>query len=330
MNQGPQTRIEGRISVALCTFNGEQHLAEQLHSIASQTRSIDELVICDDGSSDASIDIIKAFASEASFPVRMHINSDNLGSSRNFEQAIQRCTGDFIALCDQDDVWLPRKIEVLSGVLENDPNLGGVFSDGELIDDESRELSGTLWNGFEFGAAQQKKFVQRGATAVLISGDLVTGATLMVRANLRPTFLPFPRNWIHDGWIAWMLASYAKLGFSSQRLIRYRVHSKQQVGVGAISLAQRIQGMRSTTAQDYLKRAEELEVLREHILSNRIAPCDPELPTEIQGGIAHCRRRAAMPTSFISRVATVLGHFEDYRKYSRTCRSMCKDVLVPV
>src|SRR5215208_90703 len=113
--------------VAMCTYNGAQFVAEQLDSIAAQTRRPDELVVCDDGSDDATPEIIREFAHRASFPLRFYVNETNLGSTRNFERAISLCEGDFIALADQDDVWLPEKLERLERALA-DENIALAFT----------------------------------------------------------------------------------------------------------------------------------------------------------------------------------------------------------
>src|SRR5262245_48111587 len=116
-------------SVAMCTYNGSRYLSAQLDSIGTQTRPPDELMICDDGSVDDTVQLIEKFADSAPFVVRLEVNSANLGSTKNFEKAIQRCKGDLIALADQDDVWLPRKLELLEAEFQRSPNVGLVFSD---------------------------------------------------------------------------------------------------------------------------------------------------------------------------------------------------------
>jgi glycosyltransferase involved in cell wall biosynthesis len=99
-----------KISVALCTYNGANFLREQLSSIVAQTRHPDELVVCDDGSADATVAIITEFASKAQFPVHFHSNVHNLGVAANFSKAVGLCSGDLVAFSDQDDVWLPHKL----------------------------------------------------------------------------------------------------------------------------------------------------------------------------------------------------------------------------
>lgn len=99
-----------RISVALCTYNGAKFIMEQLVSIAAQTQLPAEMVICDDGSVDATVAKIKYFASNAPFPVHLHVNPINLGIRGNFSKVVELCGGDLIAFSDQDDVWLPHKL----------------------------------------------------------------------------------------------------------------------------------------------------------------------------------------------------------------------------
>src|SRR5690606_8953402 len=81
------------ISVAMCTYNGEKYLAEQLESILRQDHPVDELVVCDDGSSDRTIAILNEFAQKAPFVVGIHVNEKNLGSTKNFEKALTLCQG---------------------------------------------------------------------------------------------------------------------------------------------------------------------------------------------------------------------------------------------
>ena len=106
------------ISVALCTYNGAKYLGEQLESILNQTRSVNEIVICDDRSTDATADIVKAFQDKAPFPIYFYRNDSQLGSTKNFEKCLQLCQGDIIFLCDQDDSWMPEKVEKLVDYLE--------------------------------------------------------------------------------------------------------------------------------------------------------------------------------------------------------------------
>lgn len=101
-----------KISVAMATYNGERFVRDQLESLAAQTRLPDELVVSDDCSTDNTIAVIEDFARTAPFTVRIHRNPRNLGFSDNFLHAASLCSGDWIAFCDQDDIWLPEKLAV--------------------------------------------------------------------------------------------------------------------------------------------------------------------------------------------------------------------------
>ncbi len=103
-----------KLSIAMCTYNGAAYLSEQFESLATQTRVPDELVVCDDSSTDKHTrEMVEAFARRAPFAVRLFVNKQNLGSKRSFELAIRRCRGEIIFLCDQDDVWREDKLAVI-------------------------------------------------------------------------------------------------------------------------------------------------------------------------------------------------------------------------
>ena len=172
-----------RISVALCTYNGEAYLGEQLASIAAQDLPPGELVVCDDASTDRSAEIVARFAAGAPFPVRFQVNARNLGSRANFEQAIRLCRGRLIALADQDDVWLPPKLRRLSEALEAAPGAGFAFCDAHLVDCRRRGLGCRLWQSVRFHRGEQRRWSGGGAVEVLLRHNVVTGATLVFRAE---------------------------------------------------------------------------------------------------------------------------------------------------
>ena len=101
-----------KISIAMCTYNGAEFLSAQLQSILTQSRPPDEIIICDDRSTDDTQSLLRKFAAESAIPINVHINDQNLGSVKNFERAICLCTGDVIALSDQDDVWRNDKLQL--------------------------------------------------------------------------------------------------------------------------------------------------------------------------------------------------------------------------
>src|SRR5437763_17010761 len=134
-----------KFSVAMCTHNGAPFVEEQLKSISSQSRLPDEVIVCDDCSHDETARIVERFSEVAPFPLRLIVNSTNFGVVKNFEQAISLCTGDIIALCDQDDVWQPTKLARIETAFDESPAAGLVFMDAELIDEQLRPTGRSLW-----------------------------------------------------------------------------------------------------------------------------------------------------------------------------------------
>src|SRR5688500_1720476 len=142
------TRTDMRSSIALASYNGERYIGGQLDSIARQTRVPGELVIFDDASTDATPRIVQDFARRAHFPVRLYQNPDRLGSTRNFENAIRACNGDVIFLCDQDDVWYPEKIACIEERFINKHEVGAVFTDEDVVDENLCPYGGRLCKSF--------------------------------------------------------------------------------------------------------------------------------------------------------------------------------------
>src|SRR5262245_1278028 len=162
-------------SVALCTYNGARFLPEQLESIGSQSRQPDELIICDDGSTDNTVAIVKSFAREAPFPVRLEVNPTNLGSTKNFELAISRCGGDVIALSDQDDIWQADKLVQMERVLRQTPSAGAIFSDADVVDEQLAPLGYKLWDRYGFTKTRRRHLIAGHAFRVLLDQNAVTG-----------------------------------------------------------------------------------------------------------------------------------------------------------
>src|SRR6202789_3618532 len=187
---------QNRISVALCTYNGERFLPQQLASIAKQTRPPDELVVCDDRSTDRTVALLQEFAASSPYPVRIFENEHNLGYAANFERAIRLCEGNLIALSDQDDIWYPIRLERSEQEFAAHPEAGLVFSDGDIINDHDQLAGMRLWPHFGF-VGEAKERLLAGDRTVLVKNRFVTGATVMFRSRLREGSLPIGPGWIH-------------------------------------------------------------------------------------------------------------------------------------
>src|SRR5215207_9258885 len=224
-----------QISVAMCTYNGAEFLPAQLQSILTQSRPPDEISICDDVSTDNTAAFLEKFKKQSPIPINLHINDHNLGSVKNFERAISLCTGDVIALSDQDDVWRSDKLQLIEDAFDKSPSAGLVFSNSEIVDETLKPLNRRMWDEVGFDA-HKRKLVRTGrALEVLIPGWTVTGATMAFRSRFVKLSLPIPDGiaMIHDGWIALTIAAVADVVALDEPLIKYRQHAQQQIGAPA-------------------------------------------------------------------------------------------------
>ena len=228
MSSSVTSNGKARISVAMGTYNGGRYLPDQLASIAAQTRLPDEMVVCDDGSTDATIVLLQEFARTARFPVKVIQNERNLGSTRNFVKICELCEGDLIALSDQDDIWHRDRLERSEQMFDAHPEVGLVFSDADLIDEAGSPLHGSLWHFCGFTAATEQSLLA-GDYTLPVRMRFVTGATVMFRTWLRTCF-PVEPGWIHDEWLAAAAPLFADLLPIREPLIQYRQHASQQVG----------------------------------------------------------------------------------------------------
>jgi glycosyltransferase involved in cell wall biosynthesis len=332
----------GSVSVALCTYNGAQYLKEQLDSIASQTVPPIELVVCDDRSTDDTVEILKGFASRAPFPVRLFLNERNLGSTKNFERAIGLCEGDLIALSDQDDAWHPEKLERVGEVFAMSPGVGAVFTDAEMVDDSLRPLGHRLWDAAAFGWAQQRLVTRRRAVEVLLKYNVVTGATMAFRSRFRDVVLPIPSTWVHDAWIALLIAAVADLAIIRDPLIRYRQHAGQQIGaikkrerswftLLRTSLEDVLSDPQAYVARwdlEFLAYADQYQMAYERLSGMLPTPSHPAL-ARCLAKAAHFRARSEMSQRRWMRFPMVVKELFGlrYHRYSSGNKSLAKDLI---
>jgi glycosyltransferase involved in cell wall biosynthesis len=316
-----------RISVALCVYNGEKFLAEQLESIGRQERLPDELVICDDGSTDKSAALIEQFASRMNFPVRLHRNAANLGVTRNFEQAIGFCDGEVIVTADQDDVWFLGKLARIEVEFNRSPGVGLLFSDADLIDEHGRSLGSRLWPSVRFDEVRRRELHKGDGFGVLLRRPIITGATMAFRSSLRGLVLPISPSWLHDEWIGLMIAAVGRVLAISEPLMQYRRHSNNQVGVIGLNVAERAKASMARPRNDFLTRAEDFQELRS-CLADRL-PDRPDLLTRIDQKIAHYRVRGSLPSARLQRLPDILRELTTlrYSRYSGNTLSFARDFL---
>lgn len=316
-----------RISVAMCTYNGAEFLRPQLESILAQTRPPDEIAICDDGSTDETESVITDFG------LPFHSNETNLGTVKNFEQAIGLCSGDVVALSDQDDVWREDKLALIEKAFSENPDAGLVFSDAELVDEQLNPLGRRMWDEVGFDSHKKNLVAQGRALDVLITGWTVSGATMAFRSRYGKVSLPIPTTipMIHDGWIALTVAAVSDVTIIEEPLIKYRQHRHQQIGAPA-----RVQKAQPHGAREALKQRNSSADLQRILdtLHHRLAT---------QGNGFDCRNalsfarnysrhldvRANLPQRRLSRVPAVLRELLSWRyhEYANGFKSAAKDLV---
>ena len=248
-----------RISIAMATYNGAQYLQEQLDSFLSQTRQPDELVVCDDGSIDATVDILEAFRAQAPFAVHLYLNNTNLGHVKNFEKVMSLCKGDMIFLSDQDDVWLSAKLETVAQIFLVSPEVLAVTNDAGLVDENLQDSGLTLHEQFRSLGLAHTKYLYGSCTAI--------------RGSLLPLLLPIPNvsTFRHDTWLRDVVTRLGGRKTIAETLQYHRRHGNNASGFLAsrATRVNRLDLVRAFKDQDPREgcqiRLRELEALRERI-----------------------------------------------------------------
>jgi glycosyltransferase involved in cell wall biosynthesis len=225
-----------KISVAFIVYNGAQYLRTQLDSILAQTHKVNEIIVCDDASSDNTKEILEDYKNKHPNLFFIHFNTKNIGPTKNIEKAIQACKGELILLADQDDYWENYKVATIIKWFEQNPLMNCVFSSGSLINSKGEiDNKYGLWDAMSFPHKTIKNNKELNKNLKLYINTVencVTGATLAIRNNLAFLQKPFPtiKNLVHDRWLAINLAEINSLGILEDKLIRYRIHSAQAIG----------------------------------------------------------------------------------------------------
>ena len=315
-----------RLSVAMCTFQGEKFLEAQLASILAQRSPPDRMVVVDDRSTDQTLELVRSFAHSAPFPVEVLQNPRTLGFTKNFERAIGAADGELIVLSDQDDVWAPTRLEEVRQIFRDAPDVGAVFSDAELVDAELNPLGSTLFEAVGFTPALQRLARRRGMFDVLLKGNVVTGATLAFRSEFRDLVLPISETSEHDAWIALMIAAVAPVVFVPRPLLRYRQHSANQIGAEVLGLGARLNRAREQRLDGLVRQRARACAALDRLAS---ASLDGEKRATLRQSIAHLEVRSTLPDRRRLRVMPVMRELVRgrYQRLSRGVASACRDLI---
>ena len=217
-----------RIHIVLATYNAETYIREQIESLLNQTVTDFKIEVCDDGSSDRTIEIIKEYEKQDS-RVTLHCNKTNIGYIHNFMQGILRSEAPYIMLCDQDDIWNPNKIEVTLAAMEkaeekekNVPVL--VFTDAMNYDSETGKELGRFH-------ASSHLDIKKVDTAHLFMENKCIGCTVMVNEKIKAFLQEIPGQVrVHDWWLALICSHFGKVVYVDEPTLLYRQHSGNIIG----------------------------------------------------------------------------------------------------
>ncbi|WP_231460457.1 MULTISPECIES: glycosyltransferase family 2 protein [unclassified Pedobacter] len=202
------------ISIAVCTYNGQIHIHEQLQSLVNQDYINKEIIIVDDRSTDGTLEILKDYEQKFSF-VKIYQNPTNLGYIKNFEKAISYCNGDYIALSDQDDIWDLQKLSKLKDSFNQASLL--IYHNSALVDEKGKLLNKTL--------SQTIGYLDNNDGRNLLLNNCIAGHSIMFKRDLRNKILPFPNTIPHDHWLAYVATVTGQIQYLPETLVEYRQHN---------------------------------------------------------------------------------------------------------
>lgn len=321
-----------RLSIVLCAYNGAAYLQPQLDSLLAQTRLPDEIVIGDDGSTDASMEILQAFATRArgvGIAVQLLHHRENVGYVDNFSAGLRTAAGELLFLCDQDDVWRADKLARMAERFEHDPSLLLLHGDARLVDAAGLPLGCSLFEALRMTPQEREAIHDGRAFDVVLRRSFVTGATAALRRELVMQALPVAPGWIHDEWLAAVAASVGRVDFIDQPLIDYRQHGANQIGMRKRTLAMKWRDLLQPRGQSLVDEAKRLRRLETFLLQAGFHG-SRDRAAQVRDKWAHFEQRVAigrLPRRL--RWSPVLREARKgcYRRYGTGIRSVLRDLL---
>lgn len=229
-----------RVDVLLATYNGENYLQEQIESLLAQRKVHIRILVRDDGSSDRTLAILNEYSARYSDRFILLDSECRLGAIRSFEELMRVSTASYMAFCDQDDVWMPEKLEVLLGRLRELESLCGdsvpglAHCDLKVVDHALSEISPSFWS-YAGIQAHRNNFQN------MLLFNTVTGCAMVCNRALIKIALPMPEGiHMHDQWLALCASAFGVIAVVDEPLVLYRQHGRNTLGAG-FSLGQRIQ-----------------------------------------------------------------------------------------
>ena len=231
------------LSIALCSYNGEEFISEQVYSILNQTYQNFELIISDDYSTDKTLTILENFAQKDERIILLK-NKINKGYIRNFEKAISHCKGEIIFLSDQDDIWDEHKLSKVSQSFNNDVKL--VFHDSLFIDLKGKSLNKK--------ASDRFRLTEEVSPLSFLLFNGISGHALAFKKSLVNLILPLPEIVHHDCWISFVASCKGQVIFIPNTLVNYRQHPKSETDLLKLKIKEKTKTNSTLKVQNLIKR----------------------------------------------------------------------------
>jgi glycosyltransferase involved in cell wall biosynthesis len=319
----------------MCTCNGIAFLDAQLRSLIDQSRPPDQIVVSDDRSDDGTWEHLVAWSegvrSSTDVKITLLRNEQRLGVTRNFEQAIRALDTSIVFLADQDDVWERDKIAVMTSCFESHATALLVHSDAELIDKDDRSLGQTLFESLYLTAAERMLVQQQRFFEIYCRRNLVTGTAAAFRRELLVVALPIPPEWLHDEWLAACAAAWREVVMLPEKLVRYRQHGRNAIGVptGKISwIAAYARRVLALPRDRYLlRKISRFGVLHQRLDETSFARADAlALLVEAE---QHFIRRYKFPRNPVRRGASIAreARTQGYQRFADGVAGMVRDLI---
>lgn len=270
-----------KVSVAMATYNGMKYIEKQLDSIRLQYIMPDEVIICDDASSDGTADFVKEYIEKYSlFGWQLFVNEENLGFKKNFLKALSKTQGEYIFLSDQDDIWQKEKIEKVLAVMEKNSDILSLCSSFDYIDENDELLNfKSKENTSNHGLINKKteigELIKIPFKTVLHS-NIAPGCATVIRKELKERFVGYSKSIIaHDWEVNLLSASEKGLYFLNEPLILYRIHSNNTLGLNSASkdrlgiAKEKLDGASALLSYGGFEAFYEMQKKREEILNNK-------------------------------------------------------------
>jgi glycosyltransferase involved in cell wall biosynthesis len=322
------------VGVALCTCNGARFLPIQLESIMAQTVLPTEIVVSDDRSDDDTWRLVLEWASQVAEPrgikVTLVQNQTRLGVTRNFEQACLELQTDIVFLCDQDDCWPKDKIAKMLKAFAN-RQVMLVHSNARLVDAELKDLGVSLFDALRISDRERVLLGEQRFLEIYCRRNLVTGAAAAFRRSLLGIAKPFPKEWVHDEWLAAMAASSGRIVVLQECLLSYRQHGSNVIGM-PISFRDQIahivkRRMESTRKVFFELRVSKLAQWLERLNSSNLgSPADLDCIREAKN---HFEVRSRMTGNPLQRFPVIWQEWKagNYRRFSGGRGGFVRDLI---